>query len=56
MCGLGESVAQKYIPQMLETVKGKGALRGIGALVVPVQRSSAYPAGKSDGATLQLTD
>ena len=38
---LGESDAQKYIPQMLETVKSKGlCVESEGALVVPVQEET----------------
>ena len=59
---LGESDAQKYIPQMLETVKGKGlCVESEGALVVPVQEESDTKEVppcilvKSDGATLYAT-
>ncbi len=59
---LGESDAQKYIPQMLDIVKGKGlTVESEGALVVPVQEESdtkEIPPCillKSDGATLYAT-
>ena len=59
---LGESDAQKYIPQMLETVKAKGlCVESEGALVVPVQEESDSKElppcilVKSDGATLYAT-
>ena len=43
---LGESDAQKYIPQMLETVKAKGlCVESEGALVVPVQEESRRQGG-----------
>ena len=59
---LGESDAQKYIPQMLETVKSKGlCVESEGALVVPVQEETDAKEVppcilvKSDGATLYAT-
>ena len=59
---LGESDAQKYIPQMLETVKAKGlCVESEGALVVPVQEETDAKEVppcilvKSDGATLYAT-
>ena len=59
---LGESDAQKYIPQMLDIVKGKGlTVESEGALVVPVQEETdtkEIPPCillKSDGATLYAT-
>ena len=59
---LGESDAQKYIPQMLDTVKRKGlTVESEGALVVPVQEETdtkELPPCillKSDGATLYAT-
>ena len=59
---LGESDAQKYIPQMLDIVRGKGlTVESEGALVVPVQEESdtkEIPPCillKSDGATLYAT-
>ena len=59
---LGESDAQKYIPQMLETVKAKGLrVESEGALVVPVQEETDTKEVppcilvKSDGATLYAT-
>ena len=59
---LGESDAQKYIPAMLDIVKGKNlAVESEGALVVPVQEESdtkEIPPCillKSDGATLYAT-
>ena len=59
---LGESDAQKYIPQMLETVKAKGlCVESEGALVVPVQEQTDAKEVppcilvKSDGATLYAT-
>ena len=59
---LGESDAQPYIPEMLETVKAKGlAVESEGALVVPVQKETdtkEIPPCiliKSDGATLYAT-
>ena len=59
---LGESDAQAYIPQMLETVKAKGlCVESEGALVVPVQEETDTKEVppcilvKSDGATLYAT-
>jgi len=59
---LGESDAQPFIPQMLDTVKAKGlAVESDGALVVPVQEESDTKEippcilVKSDGATLYAT-
>ena len=59
---LGESDAQPYIPQMLETVKARGlCVESDGALVVPVQEESDTKEippcilVKSDGATLYAT-
>ncbi len=59
---LGESDAQSFIPQMLDTVKAKGlAVESDGALVVPVQEESDTKEippcilVKSDGATLYAT-
>ena len=59
---LGESDAQKYIPQMLDIVRGKGlTVESEGALVVPVaeegDRKELPPCilVKSDGATLYAT-
>ena len=59
---LGESDAQKYIPQMLDIVKAKGlTVESEGALVVPVQEETdtkEIPPCillKSDGATLYAT-
>ena len=59
---LGESDAQKYIPQMLDIIRGKGlTVESEGALVVPVQEESdtkEIPPCillKSDGATLYAT-
>ena len=59
---LGESDAQKYIPQMLEAVKAKGlCVESEGALVVPVQEETDAKEVppcilvKSDGATLYAT-
>jgi arginyl-tRNA synthetase len=59
---LGESDAQKYIPEMLSIVKAKNlAVESDGALVVPVQKDSdtkEIPPCiliKSDGATLYAT-
>ena len=58
----GEHDAQKYIPQMLETVKAKGlCVESEGALVVPVQEETDAKEVppcilvKSDGATLYAT-